>query len=341
MKILTIIGNGFDLGHRLPTLFDHFISSNPDVFARKYGIFRNNNNSWNEIETKYAELLMEVMERRDQLDISEEVEKIINDYGTNEYGEVDYYNYESDAWGTEIRELSGFISLLTQFEQDFQYYLKQFCSDRKLTQVPTSKAIQEILASSDTIINFNYTHTVEYVYGVKNVIHIHGDLNSHIAIGNGALEGAKDSLLDTEYPSWKDFAPTKDGLEEMLGYYEEDMDGHLVEKHFIKSFFDDVKETSIAQESKLFSLLDAKNKDDLVLRQQIVNMLKSSHYDRVYIIGHSLGDADSSVFHAINSDADVTCFFHDTTELPFKDNALKSFCLKYKLISDSDLYRFE
>lgn len=30
MKILTIIGNGFDLGHLLPTSFDSFIQSNND-----------------------------------------------------------------------------------------------------------------------------------------------------------------------------------------------------------------------------------------------------------------------------------------------------------------------
>lgn len=341
MKILTIIGNGFDLGHKLPTLFDNFISSNPDVFKQRYDSFRNNKNSWNDVETKYKELLMEVMESRNWFDIFEEVQKIIDDYGLNEYGEVDYYNYGSDAWDIEMGKISDFIALLTQFEQDFQRYLTQVCNDRTLHQVPPCKAIQKILDSSDTIINFNYTHTIECVYGIKDVIHIHGDLSSRIAIGNGALEEAKDSVIDTEYPSMKDFSPTKDGFVEMLGYYEEDMDGNLVENHFIKNFFDDVKEASIEQELKLFSLLDAKSKDALVLRQQVVNMLKSTHYDHVYIIGHSLGDADSSVFHAINSDADVTCFFHENTEFSYKDNNLSSLGLKHSLISDKGLYKLE
>ena len=36
MRVLTIIGNGFDLGHGLPTLFDQFIEYNPSVYKSKY-----------------------------------------------------------------------------------------------------------------------------------------------------------------------------------------------------------------------------------------------------------------------------------------------------------------
>ena len=64
MRVLTIIGNGFDLGHGLPTLFDQFIEYNPSVYKSKYGVFQNDCNSWNQIESKYEELLCEIMESR-------------------------------------------------------------------------------------------------------------------------------------------------------------------------------------------------------------------------------------------------------------------------------------
>lgn len=64
------------------------------------------------------------------------------------------------------------------------------------------------------------------------------------------------------------------------------------------------------REAEVFSLWDAKNKDALTSRISAIDSLGKEHYDRVYIIGHSLGDADYSVFDAINKDTEVICFYY-------------------------------
>ena len=46
----------------------------------------------------------------------------------------------------------------------------------------------------------------------------------------------------------------------------------------------------------------------------MIATLGEEHYDRVYIIGHSLGEADYSVFDAINKDAEVVCFYYSEGE---------------------------
>lgn len=50
MKTLVIIGNGFDLGHFLPTRISNFIHSNK-YFSKKYEIFKGTD--WNEVESNY------------------------------------------------------------------------------------------------------------------------------------------------------------------------------------------------------------------------------------------------------------------------------------------------
>lgn len=160
MKILTIIGNGFDLGHCLPTQFNNFVKSN-SKFYREYDIFRDDNNSWNDIERRYGQLLLQKISERSWLDVTEEVGRIISEYGFNDYGEVDYYNYEFEAWNNELNKTAQFIDLLDQFEHDFHAYLKTACCDEVILDKQSYQPISEILHQSDTIISFNYTHTTQ------------------------------------------------------------------------------------------------------------------------------------------------------------------------------------
>ena len=88
----------------------------------------------------------------------------------------------------------------------------------------------------------------------------------------------------------------------------------------------------------MFSLLDTKNKDTLAFRKQIINMLQSEHYDKVYIIGHSLGTADCSVFNAINKDAKIICSFFNEDDYVTKSNTLKKMNLDYEFVQDVELY---
>lgn len=83
MKSLVIIGNGFDLGHNLPTSIDNFIKSN-SKFEKKYQKLKGEN--WNELESNFKELLSTIMSDREYVDIEEELDEILDTYGYDEYG---------------------------------------------------------------------------------------------------------------------------------------------------------------------------------------------------------------------------------------------------------------
>lgn len=166
MKSLVIIGNGFDLGHLLPTTFSDFIRSNDD-FSDKYRIFKGEN--WNNIESNYKECLLQIASDREYADVGDILEQIISDYGYNEYGDINFVPCSSDVFSSEINQIKELIKLLTVFEQDFSSYLSQTCCSDKLHTLTQRSRIANILNAASYIINFNYTSVVEEVYPIEVV----------------------------------------------------------------------------------------------------------------------------------------------------------------------------
>lgn len=310
MKTLVIVGNGFDIMHKLPTSFEEYIRTDFECLSKKYGVLQNGDNNWNEIESRFRDLLADVMDERDTIVIQEAVDQIMRDYGFNAYGEINYYSNTSDEYQTEQEKLEAYILLLNDFEHGFQQYLKEQCCDSNLKNCPKDSTLYEIFQRADTIINFNYTETIEQVYQIKNVKHIHGCLKDHIVIGCENLDNKKNSVIDDEYPHFGNHIKNKHDYADVLSYYEDDLEGNIVENWRIKSFFDSHSEKVKYKEKKIFGLLDVKNKELYKNRQQIIQDLQNETYDRVYIIGHSLGKADWTVFQAINRDAEIICTYH-------------------------------
>ena len=149
----------------------------------------------------------------------------------------------------------------------------------------------------------------------------------------------KESMVDDKYPDIEKFGMNKHGFAEMMNYYEEDMEGNLVENHFIERFFDEVSFAIKEEETSIFTLLDEKSKDSLALRKQVIEDLQREHYGKVYIIGHSLGEADFAVLNAINKDAIVTCFYHTNKDFISMKNTMKKMDRNFELLSDAGLYK--
>lgn len=338
MKSIVIIGNGFDLGHDLPTRIYDFIQSNCK-FQEKYQIFKGIN--WNDLELNYKYLLFDVMTNRTGVSIEDEFSEILGVYGHDEYGFIDYVPFSSDMYIDEINKLESLITLLTDFEKDFSVYLQKNCNKIKLQSINPRREISQILKSSSFIINFNYTQVIEEVYQIKHVNHIHGSLiEDNIAIGTDAIDELKESLVDFTYPTE---LPCKDkyDLQARMTYYVEDMDGDLHEDNSIKSLFYKIGHNIKQNELQLFELIDKKNKETLSSRQNIKNKLKNKEYDTVFILGHSLGEADMSVFQHINRDAKIYCYYHENMGdyyfQQMKDN-LSKLGNYFELVPNNDLY---
>lgn len=338
MKTLTILGNGFDLGHLLPTTFDDFIATLPLKKREKYSIFRNGNNSWNDIESMYESLLVEIATERGLKDLTDELDRIRTDYGLNDFGEVNYYGYEYEGYDEELSNIADIVSVLRDFERDFLVYLRTYCSDSLLQTLLPKQPLLKIINQSNQIITFNYTHTAEILYGAKSIIHIHGDIDDVIVIGSGAMEKAKTSVVDYEYPQIDAFSKDKDGMIDRMAYYTEDLDGHLVEEQYTRRFFDEIATSAEEKENEFFDLLSTKSKESFAERQDTIDVLSSQHYDLVYVIGHSLGKADWRVFEAINKTAKIIYFYHNECECIDKSKILKELGFEAEMLSDKELF---
>lgn len=339
MKSLVIIGNGFDLGHSLPTRFSDFIQSNK-YFQKKYEIFKGIN--WNNVESNYKELLYNIISNRSITDIGDIVDDILRSYGHNEYGFIDYVPLASDEYIPEFVKVKKLVELLSEFEHDFLEYLKKNCNSNKLESIDPKNKIKEILDSSNHIINFNYTNVIEEVYHIKNVKHIHGTITeNNIAIGTAAIEDLKESLIESTYPTEY---PCKDkyDYQERMKYLTEGSDGILHEDEQIKTLFNEINNFVKENEDDLFNLIDAKNKDTLSTRNEIKKFLETESFDKVIILGHSVNEADISVFKKINKSAKFLCYFHEFMEEnqlnEMKEN-LNSLDINYKLIPNGALYK--
>lgn len=183
---LFIIGNGFDLAHRLPThywdfrtylenLYPDFLNS----FEQHYYIYPKDadeykqNLLWNSFESNLA-------------NIDEDI--IIDDAIRMDMG------LESGDYGIEE-------PLRIYFREEYQYinklarYLKQWVRTIKIRDIaPCTTAIQN---KNCYFITFNYTSVLENIYHIEpiNILHIHGSLHEYDddpVLGHGNIQRMKD-----------------------------------------------------------------------------------------------------------------------------------------------------
>lgn len=340
MKRLVIIGNGFDLGHGLKTRFSDFIASN-EIYPKRYEKLKGQDEEpdWNNVEDNFKYLLIETIEDRISFFLSEELENKIYEFGFDEYGDINYFTKDkSDNFDDEFNEILDDVNLLNNFEQEFLVYMNKECAPSRLRKLKPTKKIAEILKDTNLILSFNYTKLIEEVYHFDNVIHIHGVLeNKDIFIGTESLQIYKKSVIDDTYPT--DIpCENKYDFQEKEKYYMDDGEGNDYLNQSYIDTFNNLKESNISKENDIFDLLDKKNKETLPLRKSVKERLKEEKYDEVYVLGHSLGDADFEVLNCINKNAKFYCFYYGDKPNEVMKSTLKKLGVNAETISNGDLY---
>lgn len=163
---LYIIGNGFDLAHGLPVRFD------PDFrgFAERYG----QESFWNLYQTRQDEIWSDFENLLGYPDF-DSLEEIFDGYAP------DYLSdRESDRDGMIVQvAVNGQLKeALTVFADHAEQYMR--------TYTMPIKSIDDLLDRESYYLSFNYTHTLEYIYGIpaQNVLHIHGEAGrDNMALG--------------------------------------------------------------------------------------------------------------------------------------------------------------
>ena len=334
MKNLFVFGNGVDLAHGMKTTYQDFIESNKKEYQEKYGRFSDCDNLWNNIEDRHLKNIEEISDEREYVDIYEQTNQILQDYGLDKYGEPQYYGGSIEIYNNSIMELQEETEMIMEFEKDFKKYLQNNYNDDMIKQIKAFEMIKKALQNEENIIiNFNYTHTLEIVYGCENVIHVHGNIDDEIIIGCGKVDDLKTEKIDDTDP--KDIpCADKFDLQEKMIYFEED--GYANE--MIYNLFYTVKNEVHEKEKEFYDELEKRNKNNYKTRQSCIEKIKKEQFGSVYIIGHSLGNADYEVFDAINRETPVICFYHDKEDKNKKEIILEEMKFKYSLISDECIY---
>ena len=179
MRTLYLLGNGFDIAHDIKTpysAFRAFLAEKYDSFLRQFEAMYNiyplddtepwytegAQKRWDESVLKGLWKSFEEEIGNPDVDRMHDMAESLID-GMPEEGVKDTLDY---YWKEEYC-----------FSEFFPKYVLEW-----LETIDTSKAIckKDALVNnqSDLFINFNYTDTLERVYGIKNVLHIHGGVPS-------------------------------------------------------------------------------------------------------------------------------------------------------------------
>ena len=178
---LFIIGNGFDLGHGLPTHYWDFRTylekRYPDflaAFEEHYNVYPNMSDDekadllWNELESNLANI--------DEDEIIDSGVSIEMDLESGDVGIEDtLYAYFTDEY-RYIRSLAK--------------YLKQWV---RTIRIRDTKKRTSFITNDALYITFNYTAVLENVYGISpsKITHIHGSLREYDidpVLGHGNLD---------------------------------------------------------------------------------------------------------------------------------------------------------
>ena len=175
MRTLYLFGNGFDIAHGINTpysSFRAFLSKRHEDFLRQFEELYHIQ-PLDDTEPWYTESAQKRWEQRVLKDLWRCFEEEIGNpdvFGMHDLAESLAYEMPTenvkDTLDVHWREQYS-------FSKRFQKYVLEW-----LETIDTSKAVckkRELLNNGfDSFMNFNYTDTLERVYGIKNVLHIHG-----------------------------------------------------------------------------------------------------------------------------------------------------------------------
>lgn len=279
MKHLYIIGNGFDIHHRVPSRYENFqewlFENDEDTYYRVEEIIGYDKPTWwNEFETNLG--------NPDGVKLYAEKVAFENqpDYGSDDYRDRDLYVAEYEV----ERDLGN---LLTSLKSNFQQWASE------LPEGDGSFSIK--LETKESIfMTFNYSLTLEKLYGIPTdrILHIHGSAKDKdsIVFGHGRDFDSYRNDLTEELPSPSKNLPT----EEYEEWYDE-----------IASRYSDDYPTSQAKDAAA-SAIAVMRKNVLGIIEENQNFFQSLiDVEHIHIYGFSFSEVDLPYLLEIAKKVDI------------------------------------
>ncbi len=268
IKLLYIIGNGFDLQHGLPTCYTDFheflLETNPALLERMSLYYAVNENSdfWSDFEESLQYLdpyhLMELYTPPR--------------YGADDFSCSEYHQFQQ-ACEEELQ------CLYNDLTESFSKWISQI----EINKEKVKQKVDIPLSPHVMFLTFNYTKTLELIYDIPEtqILHIHGISggDSDLVYGHSVSRDKIRELLNTpdeQYSYLSDFAP-----DETLDYESSEY------------AYDSGIDQIVLSVSKL------KKDTNTIIRenQDFFNSLSDLREIRIY--GHSLSSVDVPYFEEI------------------------------------------
>ena len=324
IRRLLIVGNGFDLAHRMKTTFDNFIESDPS-FESRFGMFRGEDGLWRGFENKVGVIVSHIAKNYAVYpDIAEKMDDILREYKPDEHGIPAYYvtgSEFSDRFEGGNAKLAYYDMCFEYFCDEFKRYLVRKYDDTGIREtVKRIDGMERFLGQFSDIISFNYTSTIESLYGRGDVIHIHGDLNEDILLGCKPIDEAENLIITEEYPDIDVFEKSKRGHQERAAYYDE----YGRPKYQTESLFRGLKDGCDKEMGEFRDSVESFSKIRNERRQCLIDRFDPEDYSSIAIFGHSLGETDRDFFDIIGNHPDVVCYCipndRDSLDKAIKEN---------------------
>ena len=165
---LYIIGNGFDRHHGLPCRYIDFYN-----WLGEEGTGQVQRLEFRGKMEKYyspSELWYQFEEALSHMDVDSclsEFEYLLPNPERDEYRISDYYRFSDEV-----------MNEMTSIDFDIKYYFRHWIIS--LREAPINNQILNFIEPEGLYLNFNYTPTLEKIYGINpaHILHIHGNLLS-------------------------------------------------------------------------------------------------------------------------------------------------------------------
>lgn len=279
---LYMIGNGFDLWHGIPSGYRDFKAF---VRARDWRIYEDvesylpAGDDWAGLESALANIDVE--------HIVEELGQFAGSYGAEDWSDSGHGDFQY-----EVEELT--LRLSTKLRSRFAEWIRGL-------PIPNAGMGTRALSHLDTsaaFLSFNYTCTLQSLYGVQpgNILHIHGNAgNPTDALILGHAWNPSVRRLLTDRTDAENFDTRL-----MEGY-------SIIDEYFSSTFKPSAR--LITENKSFFEGVSGSNE--------------------VYVLGHSLSEVDWPYFEALINDSKlgksnwwIACRFEE--EFPEKQEALQS-----------------
>lgn len=289
MTRLVVIGNGFDIAHGLPTKYSNFMEylcsyeKEPEIIFDRF-VRLDSVSLQDQEKHRFYDAISKYIPEQDLWSSFEEALSILDDEQLQDDNSCYLLGYGDENWRDSAHhDFQYMVGEALSFASDISRYFSKWISGINTHVCPIIP--NNIINSNCLFLNFNYTDTLEAVYGIPvgRILYIHGKALR----GDNLILGHHDNTLFQDEP-----IPQFQSEEEREIYYENyTEDVRITEaKEIIKGYFRGTyKDTT------------------LIIQQNQAFFYSLNSISEVYILGHSLSAIDFEYFLEIKKSVPLTC----------------------------------